>query len=141
MGQPFIFVIFGATGDLTKNKLIPAIFSLFKMNQLPEKFYIIGFARRVLKDEEFMQMFEEQTKDPSWLSFSKHIMYHQGEFQDEEAYKRLIGTLEELNKKNSTQFARTFYLATPPQNYDVILEFLYKNKKELSQGFELNERI
>ena len=87
MINPFVMVIFGATGDLARTKLIPALFSLYKKKQLPKDFYIIGFARRDLINDGFLQIFESLNDKKEWNDFLRYISYHQGDFSDEKAYK------------------------------------------------------
>ncbi|MGH7246001.1 MAG: glucose-6-phosphate dehydrogenase [Candidatus Levyibacteriota bacterium] len=130
---PFVLVIFGGTGDLATNKLIPALFSLYKQRQLPEDFSIIGFARRSLSQKEFAETFTRQSLDARWQEFvNKHLLYQQGTFEDEKGYLELIAVLGELDKKAGACITRIFYLATPPNNYQVILNAL-KNTR-LSEG-------
>lgn len=128
----FVMVIFGASGELTRTKLIPALFSLFKQGILPKDFSIIGFARRDLTKEAFLAMFAEFTKDDTWDAFAKHITYQQGKFEEKDKYEILIKRLLEIDEKKESCLARFFYLATPPVNYQEIIENLYKSK--LSKG-------
>ncbi len=130
MDSPFILIIFGATGDLAQNKLIPALFSLFKQKLLPPEFFVIGFARREFNDEDFASLFGKNEKD--WDEFSKHLSYQKGDFSKEDGYLSLIKKLNSIDKKMGACITRFFYLATPPQNYEVILDFLEKTK--LSEG-------
>jgi len=123
-------VIFGATGDLAHSKLIPALFSLFKQGKLPEDFFVIGFARREFSDEDFQNLFSP--KEKQWEEFASHLSYQQGEFQDKNGYEELIDKLNSIDKKMGACITRFFYLATPPQNYEVILDFLSSSK--LSEG-------
>jgi glucose-6-phosphate 1-dehydrogenase len=125
-------VIFGATGDLANNKLIPALFSLYKKNHLPKDFYIFGFARRPFSDEEFREMFSYVEKNNEWEEFAKHLFYQQGTFQDPTGYEELIKKLEDLDKQMGACITRLFYLATPPSNYETILDHLSSTK--LAEG-------
>lgn len=140
MQQPFAFTIFGATGDLAHNKLIPALFSLYKDKQFPEKFFIIGFARRDLTDKTFAQLFDEYASDPQWAEFSKHFLYHRGEFQEEEGYVSLAEKLDTIAKELHIPLMHIFYLATPPHNYEMILQYLDKYEKLLSQDVTHHDR-
>lgn len=126
--SPFIMVIFGATGDLTSAKLMPALFDLFKQGSLPPYFFIFGFARRAMSDEEFQQLFPKLATDPSWNDFAKHLYYQQGTFEDEVGYKELIERLAAIDQKIGACVTRFFYLATPPDNYEVILDHLQSTK-------------
>jgi len=130
MQSPFVMVIFGATGDLAKNKLIPGLYSLFKAKQLPESFYIVGFARRPFSDTEFGEMFS--VEEPAWEEFAKHLYYQQGTFDDQTGYTQLIEKLQSFDEKIGACITRVFYLATPPNNYDSILDNLTATK--LSEG-------
>lgn len=141
MNSTFVMVIFGATGDLARNKLIPALFSLFKKNQLGKKFFIIGFARREFTDGEFRSLVYEtmnQNKDfidqknRDWEEFAKNIYYQQGLFGEKQGYEQLIERLNNFDKEMGACVTRLFYLATPPDNYSTILDFLRKTK--LSEG-------
>jgi len=134
MQSPFIFVIFGATGDLAHHKLLPALFELFKQKQLPQDFYIIGFARREMSDQDFSETFIEVNADPAWDAFSKHLFYQQGTFSEKLGYEALIKRLTAIDTLHNACITRIFYLATPPIHYEGILENLHETK--LSQGCE-----
>src|SRR5881394_1024433 len=92
--QPCTMVIFGATGDLTHRKLIPALYNLAAGGDLPQQFKVVGFARREKTDDEFRAELEESNKKNSrqghdatlWASFAQNITYHRSEFQDLEGY-------------------------------------------------------
>jgi glucose-6-phosphate 1-dehydrogenase len=129
---PFIMVIFGATGDLAQNKLMPSLFALFKENLLPQDFFIIGFSRRDFATSDFHKYFETEKEDVKWADFTKHLLYQSGSFEDISAYQNLEKQLEEIDKKLSASAARLFYLATPPDHYGTILDNLVKTK--LSEG-------
>lgn len=130
--SPFVMVIFGATGDLAKSKLIPALFSLYKQQQLPQDFFIFGFARREMSNEEFVKTFSAQYSDPLWKDFSSHIQYQQGKFEAESGYFELIERLKKIDEKMGACVTRLFYLATPPDHYRAILDKLQST--ELSEG-------
>jgi len=133
----FVMVIFGATGDLAQNKLIPALFSLFSQNKLSGNFSIIGFSRREMPDVEFRKFFREFSDRKGWAEFSKHLFYQRGTFEDKSAYKNLIKKLKLFDKKNKTLMARFFYLATPPQNYETILDFMKKTRLSEGEGIRI----
>lgn len=128
----FVMVIFGATGDLAKSKLIPALFSLYKQQQLPQDFHIFGFARRELSDDEFIGTFTKDHNDPLWKDFSKHMHYQQGKFEEEGGYNQLIEKLKAIDEQMGACITRLFYLATPPDHYREILDMLQSTK--LSEG-------
>jgi glucose-6-phosphate 1-dehydrogenase len=99
-------VIFGASGDLTKRKLIPALYNLAKDNLLSKEFAVIGFARNDMSSEQFRDMlsteiaeFATTTVDPElWRWFSERIYYVSGEFGDPAAFARLSAQLDEVQK-------------------------------------------
>jgi len=137
--SPFVMVIFGATGDLARNKLMPALFSLFKKKQLGEEFFIIGFARREFTDSEFRSLVYDTIKEQNgvknqkdWQRFSKNIFYEHGLFDERKGYEELISRLNKFDKEIGACITRLFYMATPPDNYESILNFLHETK--LSEG-------
>lgn len=133
MNSPFILVIFGATGDLAQNKLMPSLFSLFKQKLLPSDFFIVGFSRRDLTDEQFRSdFFRKFSTDKQWEKFSQLLSYQRGDFSEKDAYLSLDKKLLVIDDRMKACVTRFFYLATPPQNYETILDQLYKTK--LSEG-------
>ncbi|MBI2049394.1 glucose-6-phosphate dehydrogenase [Candidatus Roizmanbacteria bacterium] len=132
MNEAFIMVVFGATGDLARNKLVPALLSLFKQNKLPEDFHIIGFSRRDLTNKSFKDFFINLTSQKEWPNFIDHLSYQQGDFETIEGYKKLIDCLADLDKTSKNPYKRFLYLATPPMHYESILDFL--NETGLSKG-------
>ncbi len=134
MQNPFIFVLFGATGDLAKNKLFPDLFSLFKKGEFDNDFFIVGFGRRELTDEQFREFVTSElgiTNEETWKQFLSHIHYQIGDFNDEKGYLELIDKLKSFDAKMSACLTRIFYLATPPENYNPILDFIDKTKLSL----------
>ena len=134
MNSPFVIVIFGATGDLAQHKLLPDLYSLYKNKLLGDKFYIVGFARREFSDEAYRQMISELEfeKGSDWEGFAKNIYYQQGFFDQEEGYLELIKKLNSFDAEIGACITRVFYLATPPDNYEMILKYLESTK--LSEG-------
>ncbi len=130
--SPFNMIIFGATGDLAKNKLIPALFSLFLNNQLPEEFSIVGFSRRALTHPDFHKHFESEQLHEKWHEFKTHLLYQTGSFEEEKGYLELDQKLIEFDNKIGACVTRFFYLATPPDHYESILDKLVSTK--LSEG-------
>ena len=133
--QPCAVVIFGATGDLTSRKLVPALYNLLKDGQLPSQFACVGFARRPKTDDNFRDEMEEAVKKFSrtkpldeslWKHFEEHLFYHQSEFHDDEGYFKLKQRLEEIDHRLGTKGNRIFYLATPPSYFPLICEKLKK---------------
>src|SRR5260221_12548513 len=128
MESPFVLVLFGATGDLAKNKLIPSLFTLFTKKELPKDFFIFGLARRDMTDSEFGAFFPELSSNPAWNEFATHLHYQQGLFDEEKGYLELVEKLASLDKKLGACITRIFYLATPPNNYDAILQMIVNTK-------------
>src|SRR5215471_15284765 len=103
--DPHAVVIFGASGDLTKRKLLPAIWHLFQEGLLPQGFAVVGYARSAMTDEGFREHAGEAVKefaktDPvgeEWEDFSRRLFYVQGEFESELAMERLRERLEEAD--------------------------------------------
>jgi len=123
--QPTAIVIFGATGDLTRRKLIPALYELAIAGRLPEKLYLIGFARRPWGDAGMRdnlkrgvaEFARSQPLQPEALDrLLASMRYVQSSFDDPEGYQRLGALLDELGVAN-----RLFYLAAPPDHYAVII--------------------
>jgi len=124
------FVIFGASGDLTNRKLIPALFQLSRKKRLPADTRIVGFSRTPFEDATWRTRLAESTakwagKDfdpPLWAAFAERIFYHAGDIRHPDDFDRLARLLDELEKdRNST---RIYYLATAPQFYEPAIEQL-----------------
>ena len=130
--QPCSVVIFGATGDLTHRKLIPALYNLAADGELPPAVTVVGFARREKSDDEFRREMEEATRkfsrqtvrDEIWQTFGQSIFYHQSEFADEEGYRSLAQRLDKIDKERGTRGNRLFYFAAAPDQFEVILKHL-----------------
>lgn len=128
--EPCTLVIFGASGDLTKRKLIPALYALYVENLLPQNLSIVGVARReadfVGDMRSAVQEFGRARFDEAkWETFSKCMSYHAGDFDDAQLYAYLKDHLQGLDQNKSAQGNRLFYLATPPVFFPVILEHLH----------------
>jgi glucose-6-phosphate 1-dehydrogenase len=130
--EPCTIVIFGASGDLTARKLIPALYHLCASKQLPAPFRIIGFARReksheAWRDElkEALEKFSRSKKvDPAvWAEFSANVLYCQGEFGDASAYKKLKQMIDGFDHEGLRK-NRLFYLSTSPSQFAEVVEHL-----------------
>jgi len=125
-------VIFGATGDLTHRKLVPALYNLAVDGELPHGVKIIGFARREKSDFVFREGLEELNKEVSrnghdpelWSEYQESIQYHQSEFTDLDGYRRLSDRLDAIDRERGGAGNRLFYVASAPEFFDVILENL-----------------
>ena len=128
--EPFALVIFGASGDLTKRKLVPALWSLFQGRVLPEPFVIIGVARSPMSHDEFRHRMREavtefaRVQPPAshvWDRFASCLYYCPGVTDDPALYVRLGALLRELETDKGTGGNRLFYCATPPSLYPEIV--------------------
>ncbi|HXP23374.1 MAG TPA: glucose-6-phosphate dehydrogenase, partial [Candidatus Sulfotelmatobacter sp.] len=129
---PCVMVILGATGDLTKRKLIPALLNLAQENVLSKQFAIVGFAGNDIDTETFRKNLGEEmpkfTSDPidlkMWEWLSQRIYYVKGDFLDPDGYKRLAKQMEEVDKTHDTGGNKFFYLAVAPRFFSAIVEQL-----------------
>ncbi len=147
MGNPknLIFVIFGATGDLTSRKLIPAIFSLNILKLLPVNFAIIGVGRKELTNDEFrikmkksiLTFSEEKELNESQIgTFLEQIYYHSMDYDSEEGYEKLKKILSETCVQCGIESNCIFYMATPPSIYEMIaVNLANKGVADESSGF------
>jgi glucose-6-phosphate 1-dehydrogenase len=132
---PVQLVIFGATGDLTRRKLVPAIYNLVADGLLGPAFSVVGFARREQSDDGFRAELEQavgehsrQAVDPEvWRRVAEHLHYVQGEFADRAAYQTLGRRLKELDQLHHLPGNRVFYLAAPPDTYPDIVRALHES--------------
>jgi len=129
-------VIFGASGDLTKRKLVPAIFTLFDEGSLPESFAVLGFARKDLDDATFRTEMKEGCEQfarrkpnaEKWAQFEKKLHYMEGAYDDAASYRALDERLKKLDTEHGTQGNRIFYLSTPPSNFAPVVKQLGASK-------------
>jgi len=122
-----VYVIFGASGDLTKRKLVPAIYSLFVQNLLPEKFALLGVSRTEFSDNEFrakmksaIKEFKEIDDDSMVDEFIKKMFYTSINFNETASYKNLNEKIIGLRKITNISGNTIFYLSTPPSLYGLI---------------------
>lgn len=130
--SPIVLVIFGATGDLTHSKLMPALYKLFRGKNITRDLYIVGVGRREYTNEQFrtdMQYAVQKSKEKEfdldiWGELADGIYYCQGYFEDPDMYVRLTELLNRFNDTMGMFVPRYYYLATPPENYETILTHL-----------------
>src|SRR3954451_15429881 len=116
--EPAVMVIFGASGDLTARKLVPALYDLAAQRRLPLEFAVVGISRTPMSHEEFRDKLRkgleeqrsEQVSDDVWGSFSNGIFYMLGDSNKTETYDDLKGLLKKLDRERGTQGNRAFYL-------------------------------
>ncbi|MEY2439989.1 MAG: glucose-6-phosphate 1-dehydrogenase, partial [Verrucomicrobiota bacterium] len=115
--QPCSIVIFGATGDLTHRKLIPALYNLAADGELPPAVAVVAVARRDKSDDDFRKELEEavrkfsrqSVRDDIWKTFAQSISYHRTEFHDEKGFEALAQRLTRLDQERGTRGNRLFY--------------------------------
>jgi glucose-6-phosphate 1-dehydrogenase len=131
--EPFALIIFGASGDLTRRKLMPALWSLYSARTLPEPFVILAVSRTAMTDDEFRTRTREavmefaRAKPPSehvWQRFASSVFYLSGDPSDPALYPQLEAKLRELEARRGGAPNRLFYCATPPSLYDDIVQNL-----------------
>src|ERR1700730_18290141 len=132
--EPTVVVIFGASGDLTKRKLLPALFHLEQSNLLPDEFSVVGVARRPLQGEFEKDMREGilqfggvQEGEKKLDEFMGKVSYFAMNFDDPGGYDKLKTVLEGIDQKQGTKGNRLFYLATAPEYFAEIIEQLGKH--------------
>jgi glucose-6-phosphate 1-dehydrogenase len=139
---PCGMVIFGASGDLTHRKLIPALFDLFEAGLLSKHFAVVGFSRSPLSDEDFRRSAREgieqytnhSVPSKTWQEFCTGLHYTPGQFDDPASYQTLRERLADIDAERKTQGNRVFYLATPPELFPVITAHLGNAKLDHRQN-------
>ena len=129
---PSGLVIFGVTGDLSRKKLMPAVYDLANRGLLPPGFALVGFARRDWEDQDFAKVVYDAVKqyartpfdEDVWTQLAQGIRFVQGEFDDAEAFGRLKETIEELDRDRGTMGNHAFYLSIPPKSFPEVTERL-----------------
>jgi len=133
---PCSIIIFGATGDLTHRKLIPALFSLETQGLLPDKMKIVGFARRDFSDHSFRDELQSSLQEfapdlwkesqDAWHKFARRIVFHRSDFDNSQGFTWLKERLDKFDQSEGTQGNRLYYLATPPSTYTTVIQQLGK---------------
>lgn len=129
---PSGLVIFGVTGDLSRKKLMPAVYDLANRGLLPPGFALVGFARRDWDDQDFEKVVHDSVKkyartefhEDVWAQLAQGIRFVQGEFDDPEAFARLKSTVDELDRERGTMGNFAFYLSIPPKSFPQVTEQL-----------------
>ncbi len=128
-------VIFGASGDLTSRKLIPALYQLSRKGRLPEKTQIVGFSRTKYSDDEWRTSLADSTAQflnsefdaAAWAKFAPHVHYQAGDISQQDDFEALHARVHELEKRSAGRpsgLTRVYYLATAPQFYEEAVERL-----------------
>ena len=126
---PTVVVIFGASGDLTARKLIPAVYNLSYDNLLPADFFLVGFGRKEISDDKFREMAAGAVKEFSrrelqadaWARVASHTTYVTGGYDERAAFDRLAAHIAEIEKKLGREVQPLFYISTPPSVFKPIL--------------------
>jgi glucose-6-phosphate 1-dehydrogenase len=133
VAQPCSVILFGASGDLAKRKVVPAMYDLANHQALGPRYAILGYARTPMTDESFRGALGEAAKtmsevgpiDPAkWNDFASNLNYQAGEYGNAEDYAKLVKRLQELESAKQLGGNRLFYLSTPPEVYPQIVEQL-----------------
>ena len=137
---PSGLVIFGVTGDLSRKKLMPAVYDLANRGLLPPGFALTGFARRDWADQDFAQVVHDAVKEhartpfreATWRQLAEGIRFVQGSFDDDAAFERLRQTVEQLDAERGTGGNHAFYLSVPPSAFPIVCRQL--SESGLSQS-------
>ena len=129
---PCSIVLFGVTGDLSRKKVMPAIYDLANRGLLPPGFALIGFARREWADQDFAQQVHDSVREYSrtefseetWRQLSKGIRFVDGDLTDPHAYQKLLEVVSDLDATMGTDGNHAFYLSIPPSLFPTVLENL-----------------
>ncbi|WP_107064957.1 glucose-6-phosphate dehydrogenase [Streptomyces sp. NRRL B-3253] len=132
---PSGLVIFGVTGDLSRKKLMPAVYDLANRGLLPPGFSLIGFARREWQDQDFAEVVHDAVKEYArtpfreevWQQLAQGMRFVQGTFDDDESFETLKATMEELDKEQGTGGNFAFYLSVPPKFFPKVVQQLKKH--------------
>ncbi|MEU6654605.1 glucose-6-phosphate dehydrogenase [Streptomyces sp. NPDC046900] len=132
---PSGLVIFGVTGDLSRKKLMPAVYDLANRGLLPPGFSLVGFARRDWADQDFAEVVHEAVKEHSrtpfreevWQQLAEGMRFVPGTFDDDDAFEQLRSAIEELNASRGTGGNYAFYLSVPPKFFPQVVQQLKKH--------------
>lgn len=132
---PTIFVAFGATGDLMRRKVIPALYHLHKHGELPAMFRVVGFSRRQWSDEQFQDFIREVIEEHQGASVPKGTLapflalfgFQKGTFEDRGSYEELKKKFDTYDKKWGMCSNKLFYLSVAPEYYELIVEELSRS--------------
>ncbi len=129
---PTVVVIFGASGDLTARKLIPAVYNLACDNLLPADFFLVGYGRTAIPDDEFRKLATDAVKEYSrrelqpevWEHVERNTTYVAGGYDEKPAFDRLAAHIDEIEKRLGREFQTLFYISTPPSVFAPIIKCL-----------------
>lgn len=132
---PSSLILFGVTGDLSRKKLMPAVYDLANRGLLPPGFALVGFARRDWEHEDFMQIVHDSVKEYArtefredvWQQLASGIRFVPGSFDDDAAFDKLRETIEELDQVRGTMGNHAFYLSIPPKSFPLVVSQLKRS--------------
>lgn len=132
---PSGLIIFGVTGDLSRKKLMPAVYDLANRGLLPPGFALVGFARREWAHQDFAKIVHDSVREYArtpfseevWKQLSEGIRFVQGDFDDDQAFDRLRETIEELDASRGTNGNHAFYLSIPPKAFPLVTKQLKRS--------------
>jgi glucose-6-phosphate 1-dehydrogenase len=132
---PSGLVIFGVTGDLSRKKLMPAVYDLANRGLLPPGFALVGFARRDWEDQDFEKIVHDSVRqyartpfsEEVWQQLASGIRFVSGEFGDDAAFDRLKETIEKLDAERGTNGNHAFYLSIPPKAFEQVCQQLSRS--------------
>ncbi len=132
---PSGLVIFGVTGDLSRKKLMPAVYDLANRGMLPPGFSLVGFARRDWEDQDFAQVVHDSVREHSrtpfreevWQQLAEGMRFIPGDFDDDQAFKQLRSAVDELDASRGTNGNYAFYLSVPPKFFPKVVRQLKKH--------------
>ncbi|MCF8535570.1 MAG: glucose-6-phosphate dehydrogenase [Rhodoluna sp.] len=132
---PSSLIIFGVTGDLSRKKLMPAVYDLANRGLLPPGFALVGFARRDWENQDFGAVVKEAVQEYArtpwseevWQQLASGIRFVSGEFTDDSAFDRLKKTIEDLDAQRGTNGNHAFYLSIPPKAFEIVCQQLSRS--------------
>jgi glucose-6-phosphate 1-dehydrogenase len=137
-------VIFGASGDLSKRKLLPSLYRLFYERRISQNFAVIGSSRTPMSDDQFRDKMKESVSkfledapfdEDIWKSFAQCLFYVAGDLSEEDSYERLKTKLDEVEKSHQTAGNVLFYLSTQPSYYAEAIKKLGAHQLEKGNGW------
>jgi glucose-6-phosphate 1-dehydrogenase len=141
---PCAIVIFGANGDLTKRKLLPALYRLAYEGRIPQSFAVVGNSRTQMSNEDFRERMKESVQkfleespfdEAVWRSFEKSLYYVSGDLQDPNCYQQIQSQLKDAEQAHQTADNVLYYLSTQPSYYSVVIEQLGRHSMNRGKGW------
>jgi glucose-6-phosphate 1-dehydrogenase len=144
-------VVFGASGDLARRKLVPALYEMLREGLFNERSYIVGFARSAMSDEQFRQFCREALEhharkrpidEELWLRMEPRLFYLRGDYDSPQDHQRLAEMLAEKDRQAGETAGRMYYLATPPEKFEPLIRRLGESRRRATgKGHEAWVRV